>query len=54
MPDITVCDNRECPMFKKCFRGQVKWNNYQSVSTFEPNEDGTCDHFWELEKDADN
>jgi hypothetical protein len=35
MPDITKCDNKKCPIRKKCYRFMAKPSKYmQAYSTF--------------------
>lgn len=48
-PDITMCDNNECPLNKTCYRYQAYPNQHQSYAHFEPI-DGQCEHYWEVEK----
>ena len=48
MPGISMCANRECPIREKCYRAMAEPNWRQSWSAFEPNPDGTCDHFMEI------
>ena len=39
MPDITICQNNECPMKEKCRRNEMHWQGkmdpYQSYTHFE-------------------
>ena len=46
MPDITMCDNRECSIRDRCYRAQAEPSDYQSWAVFEPTEDD-CEHFIE-------
>lgn len=51
MPDITMCENKECPLKDKCFRYTATPSEHiQSYSYFKPTiVDGkaTCDWFWD-------
>lgn len=41
MPDITMCDNMECPLRGECYRYLAVPKNRQSWGHFEPR-DGDC------------
>lgn len=46
MPDITMCTNRACPSFSKCYRAQAHPNGHrQSYAFFEPDESGRCERY---------
>lgn len=48
--DITFCDNENCKKRKTCERRTERLKNYPypvSMSHFEPDEDGTCDEYFE-------
>jgi len=45
MPDITMCVNKECPWYYKCYRAQAVPNEYQSYAKFTPEKDNKCIHF---------
>jgi hypothetical protein len=48
MPDITKCDNSECPSCTICWRFMAVPNAYQSYGAFQP--DGQmCDNFLSLD-----
>jgi hypothetical protein len=47
MPDITKCNNEECPKKDTCYRYTSKPDEMQSYSKFKPNDDGQCEYFWE-------
>jgi len=44
MPDISMCQNDDCPMRKQCYRYTAKPNEpYQVYAEFEPDR---CDSWW--------
>ena len=47
MPDIAMCQNNQCPSFKKCYRAQVTPNPYrQAYMSFKPeNGKNKCDRY---------
>ncbi len=49
MPDISMCGNKNCPSYKKCYRAQANPGHWQSYSYFKP-EDGEqkCKSFLQL------
>lgn len=50
MPDISMCQNSDCPSAEKCYRFMAVPNEYwQSLSDFRPN-DGEikCKYFMEI------
>ena len=49
MADITKCYNDKCKLAKTCYRIQASDDYWQSYSDFKCNEDGTCDHYWEID-----
>lgn len=52
MPDITMCEGKECPAKDQCYRYTAKPSLYQSYFAKVPYKDGKCDNYWG--KDADN
>lgn len=51
MADITMCLNHECPLRETCYRMKAHVNPYlQSMAHFYPDEDGSCDYYWPMEK----
>lgn len=49
MPDIVMCENKECPWASKCYRQMAEPDSYrQSYSHFEPDDDGECEWFMSL------
>jgi len=50
MPDITMCQNKTCPMRDKCYRAQAKPSKWQTYAGFEPGEDGECRRYWPMGK----
>lgn len=54
MADITMCQNKTCPMKDKCYRQKAKESEYQSYASFDWkiwDEDWTpwCEYFYKLE-----
>lgn len=48
MPDITKCNNEECPKKDTCYRYTSKPNEMQSFFVdMKPNEKGECEYYWE-------
>lgn len=45
MPDITMCDNKECTKRKYCYRYLARPSERQSFATFEQEKSGYCDDF---------
>jgi hypothetical protein len=47
MPDITMCDGKDCPLRLSCYRHNAEptphWQSYFVVAPFA---EGKCDHFW--------
>lgn len=51
MPDITMCDNKECPKKESCYRFKATPNEYwQAYSTFKYDEKEGCVFYVKLEK----
>jgi hypothetical protein len=54
MPDITLCDNSECPLSKDCWMYNCPPSEYrQSYATFEPIQEGdkvSCEYFIHVKK----
>lgn len=47
--DISMCQNDECPLRKQCYRyNAIPCEYMQSYAEFKPDEDGKCDHFWQI------
>ena len=47
MPDISKCENEECPLKKKCYRYTATPSpGLQSYSYFKPDKDGKCEAYW--------
>lgn len=54
-PDISMCDNKSCPLNSKCYRFTAKPNKfYQSYSDFQYTIDKkgkvSCEYFWDNDK----
>jgi hypothetical protein len=55
MPDITMCENRECPLRETCYRFKAepsKWR--QSYFVDMKPKDGKCDYYWKIESGEGN
>jgi hypothetical protein len=49
MPDITMCDNWNCPSQNECYRFIAEPDMYQSYAYFEIEEgENKCEYFWPL------
>ena len=49
MADFSLCKNYLCPMSEKCKRFTTKPDHhYQSYSEFEPDDDGNCEYYIEV------
>jgi hypothetical protein len=50
MPDITMCDGKNCDLSSTCYRYKAEPSGYyQSYFTEAPIEDDQCDYYWEVE-----
>lgn len=48
MPDISKCENEECPLKEKCYRyTAIPSPDLQAYGWFKPDEDGKCNGFWD-------
>jgi hypothetical protein len=48
MPDISKCENEECPLKEKCYRFTATPSPVlQAYAYFKPDEDGKCEYFWD-------
>jgi len=46
MPDITMCEGKDCPLKDECYRFTVMPSEYwQSYFTKVPYKDGECEYF---------
>jgi len=46
MPDIVMCENKECYLASKCYRQVAEPDSYrQAYAHFEPDDDGECEWF---------
>ncbi len=49
MPDIAMCQNKECPSRNQCYRFRaVPTKGRQSYMAFDPKEDGKCSDFVQI------
>ena len=56
MPDISMCDNKDCPSNKKCYRfTAIPSQGRQSYADFKPEKDkDKCEYFMEIWKKNQN
>ena len=47
MPNIEMCDNRECSIRLRCYRAMAEPSDYQSWAVFKPTKDG-CEYYIKL------
>ena len=53
MPDITMCEGKDCPHKDICWRAQAEPSPYrQSYFIEAPVRNGECQYFWHLEDAA--
>jgi hypothetical protein len=52
MPDITMCDSKECPKRKDCYRSTAKPSGRQSMADFY-DQKKNCGYFWEENQDCE-
>lgn len=49
MPDISMCQNKDCPKRKQCHRFMAMPNGLRpSYMGFKPDDKGECEYFWPL------
>lgn len=46
MPDISCCNNENCPLKIKCYRFTAPRSHWQSFCDFQPT-NGKCEDFWD-------
>ena len=49
LPDISMCENKLCPLKDNCYRYTAKPSDYQLYAGFAPDDKGKCDYFWDNE-----
>lgn len=48
MLDISMCQNKECPLCNTCYRFLATPDPYmQSYSDFAPDGNGDCEYYWD-------
>lgn len=53
MPDITMCEGKDCPFKGDCYRYKAQPNeHWQSYFLEVPYMDGECDKYWPMDKDS--
>ena len=50
MADITMCENKTCPLRNKCYRATAKPDPYWQSFCVYKYKDGKCDYFWDNRK----
>lgn len=51
MPDITMCENKDCPLKQSCYRYTAIPSRYQSYANFAPDLlSGKCEDFWPIQR----
>lgn len=52
MPDISMCEGKDCPIKEKCYRFKATPSRYgQSYFMESPYKDGKCDELIDIRKD---
>jgi hypothetical protein len=52
MPDITMCEGKDCPLKEDCYRYTAKPNEYRQSYFVNPpynEEKKECDHYWKTD-----
>lgn len=49
MPDIAMCEDKECPRKETCYRFKAKPCEYQTYFLHSPREHDKCDYYWEMQ-----
>lgn len=48
-PDITMCNDHNCPQKEDCYRYNAKPSQYsQSYFVSSPREEDKCNYFWDM------
>lgn len=51
MPDISMCQNEECPLRESCYRYlATPFIPRQAYADFKPNDKGECSYYWPVKK----
>ena len=50
MPDITMCQRKDCVKSDKCYRKQAKPNTWQSYALFNCSKENNYEFFYLIEK----
>ena len=48
MADITMCNGKNCPLRKKCYRYTATPGHWQSYFTETPIKNGECEYYWKI------
>lgn len=55
MPDISMCNDRDCPSCKTCYRFMATPSEWrQSYAAFDRKGKDKCEHYWPLEEDNES
>ncbi len=55
MPDITMCEDKKCFNYTRCYRAQAEPNPYwQSYFIQSPKSMDGCQYFWPMEETNEN
>lgn len=50
MPDITMCNGKNCDLASTCYRYKAEPSKFRQSYLIEPPiEDEQCDYYWEVE-----
>lgn len=48
MPDITMCNGKNCNLALTCYRYTATPSSYQYYFTETPIENGECEYYWKI------
>jgi hypothetical protein len=52
MPDIAMCENKECPLCDNCWRFNAPPDRVaQEYKDFQPDDDGNCEHYLPMDRE---
>lgn len=51
MPDITMCNDAECPFRDTCYRYTAPPNGWRQAWFTSSPRNGDCDYYWPTKKD---
>lgn len=44
--DISMCENKACPLKETCYRFNATPSSYQAYGDFKPDDTGKCEWYW--------